>query len=415
MSRWVKIGSLCLEALASFLLLIYGTEALCLYPSALPNNNLKSELESQPDRKITKSVEWYSGAIDGHVYRRFLGSEDFYHGGGYWIQARNELRHGNRFTLNLRSVFYSGSVSEGYTQPTGNYHLFGFSGTYPKAVFGGTMKIRAIDIERQTVGSGLVIEEKEIAGVVVTWQNGPAKFSFIGDGTSTFKYDGDMRLWQLSLWNELVMIGGIYWFSDDEDDPFSLPTYYYIGSKINLSKNIKMLTEMGIRRDSPAQLVSIEYKKRIGTFDLNTRAQWRNYRSGFGYGFTRQIEHLYTSYDQYDKNFTNLANILTVDDNLEVIAANLDLSTKVNTDWQLHIINEGGRFLYRDHNANSYYFYRVASDHKLFDDGQEILTFFASNKVLTQSYLRPPFLYARKNKMNFRMFSHIGIEGRFRF
>ena len=182
----MKKGNLGQKLLITLFSLVFGTKAFGLYPSAPPNNNLKSELEKDPHRKITTSIDWYSGAIDAHLYRRYLGTEDFYHGGGYWIQARNEFRHGNRFSLNVRSVFYSGSISEGYTKPTGNYHLFGFSGTYPGKVFGGTMKIRAIDIERQTLGSGLMIEEKEIAGVVVTWQNGPTKFNLIGDGTSTF-------------------------------------------------------------------------------------------------------------------------------------------------------------------------------------------------------------------------------------
>lgn len=96
-------------------------------------------------------VDWFTAAVDGHAYMRLLGGQDFYHGFGYWVQGRTEFRPREKVHINIRSIFYSGSISGGYTEPTGQYHLFGFYVLWTDLIAGGTLEGRVIDIERQTV------------------------------------------------------------------------------------------------------------------------------------------------------------------------------------------------------------------------------------------------------------------------
>lgn len=108
------------------------------YPAALPNHQVGIEVDDESDRMIAK-IDWFSAAVDGQSYLRSLGVKDFYHGIGYWVQARTEFRPHENFHLNVRSVFCSGSFSGGYTEPTGNYHLFSFYGVWPETLAGGKL------------------------------------------------------------------------------------------------------------------------------------------------------------------------------------------------------------------------------------------------------------------------------------
>ena len=148
---------LCLVAL------IWSQKALTGYPSALPNSNLKQELEVDSDRVLTKSNHVLF-AVDGSAYQRFLGTKDFYHGTGYWLQFRTEVSPHELYKVNIRTIFYSGNSSSGYAAPIGFYNLLGLEGSWPSKINGGVLSGRVLDIERQTVGRGLLIQDREFFG-----------------------------------------------------------------------------------------------------------------------------------------------------------------------------------------------------------------------------------------------------------
>ena len=134
----MKITSLLLVLSFTFSAYADDTE----YPSARPNQFLKEEIENQPDRLITQKIEWFRAAFDGHLYVRTLGRKDFYHGMGYWTQIRTEFRPHEFFHLNFRSIYYSGSISSGYTRPNEDFTLASFYGKLPHKVYGGTLESR---------------------------------------------------------------------------------------------------------------------------------------------------------------------------------------------------------------------------------------------------------------------------------
>ena len=134
------------------------------YISALPNNNLYNEIKNQEDRLIPSS-DWFNAAIDGRVYFRGLGNTSFYHGGGHWTQLRTESRIQKFFSLNTRSVFYTGSNSNGYSFGNYNYHLFSFKAQLPLDNKDWQVFARARDLERKSIGRGLILQDKEMVGI----------------------------------------------------------------------------------------------------------------------------------------------------------------------------------------------------------------------------------------------------------
>ena len=173
--------------------LVFSQLAEARYPSALPNNNIKEEANNQ-DHRMIGEFEKFSLLTDGQIYFRNTGEEEFYHYLGYWVQMRMEVRPHDYLTLNLRSIYYSGSVSSGYTAPTGSYHLLGVSGEWPIQSDAYSFTGRVMDLERQTLGTGLLIEEKETAGVWLRWEWKNGYVKYLKEGTGGLIFTDDLTL-----------------------------------------------------------------------------------------------------------------------------------------------------------------------------------------------------------------------------
>lgn len=385
------------------------------YPSALPNNNLESEVHDEADRKIPQT-DWFSAAIDGHSYLRTLGTKDFYHGVGYWIQGRTEFRPHDSFHLNVRSVFYSGSFSGGYTEPTGNYHLFGLYGLWPQSIAGGKFEGRAMDIERQTIGHGLMIEEKEMAGVWLKWSRGDHYVKLLGEGTGGLLLGDDMANLEFQTFGGFFGGGTIWWTASEQSNlPQNRAALHYLTSSHEIGNTIKYFAEVGFRDSKYAGLLGLKVENAIGQLRLKSCIQGRYYDDGFGNNFVGAIQQMYVSYDQYDKRFTNAANVFVVDDNVYVYSLVLDLDYEFNESWIAHVRNEAGHFDYRQSDEKKFYFYRAGISYLPIRGREESLTVFASNKVLIDSYQRPPSNYSLNNLPLFKQNNFVGFEAAFRF
>ena len=88
---------------------------------------------------------------------------DFYHGNGYWIDLRSEFRPHPDLNLNLKFDVTQGTSSNG---PTYLAMMVPHVGVTFRAhsILGLEWEFRLSDIDRQTIGTGLFIEEKETVG-----------------------------------------------------------------------------------------------------------------------------------------------------------------------------------------------------------------------------------------------------------
>jgi hypothetical protein len=385
------------------------------YPGALNNHNLAEEISDQEDRIVPKA-EWATFAVDGQAYLRALESRDFYHALGYWIQARTEVRPSQFFTLNVRSIFYSGSVSGGYTEPTGTYHLVGLTGIWPKPVLGGTLMGRAVDLERQTIGYGLMIEEKEMAGLLVRWTRDSHSLKIIYNGTGGLTYTDDLANAQLDIFNGYIGAGVIAWTAGKESDlDKNRASLYYLTSGHDYENGLGYFIELGEREKKYAGLAGVKAKGQWAGLTYDSRLQARHYDQDFAKTFKRQIENVYISYDQYNKRYTNAANVFVVDDNVNIYSAIVDLNYAIDEAWSVQTLNEAGSFVFRNTKKQNFYYYRVAVKYKPLEGRQETITVFVSNKVLNDSYSRPPNDISLKNLSLFHQINFIGAEAAFRF
>lgn len=395
------------------------------YPSALPNHNLEEEVANDSDRLI-EGNKWISAAVDAHTYARTLGKNDFYHGIGYWVQARAEFSPTDYARLNLRSIFYSGSISYGYTVPTGDYHLFAFSGKLPSKVFGGVLEARAMDLEQVTLGKGLMIEDKETAGLMIKWTSADEYHSFkmLNDGTGGLVESDDLFNYELSLFKSLLGIGEIRWTeskaqSNLEKDRDAL---YYVNSEydfsLNENLNLSYELEVGNRTDAYAGLFALVMKHDGEAFDFYLKGQGRFYQDEFADTFVGNVEHMYVSYDQYDEAYTNAKNFFGTDDNLYVYSLIFNYAWRFSENYELSGDNEYGKFDFQSKDISAddlFYFYRIGASYYPNQARKDRLTMYVSNKVLMDGYSRPPYGDSLYSDPFFFKSKYFGLEGIFTF
>ena len=386
------------------------------YPSALQNQNLEAELEGDSDR-ILPQTEWFSGAVDGQSYLRSLGVKDFYHGVGYWVQARTEFRPNDFFRLNVRSIFFSGSFSGGYTEPTGSYHLFSFSGKWPEPIAGGTLEGRAMDIDRQTIGQGLLIEEKEMAGVYLKWSRDGHSVRLLGEGTGGLVLGDDLANLEFQLFDGFFGAGILGWTASDQSTLTKnrAPLYYLTSAQSFDDGGFGYFTEIGSRHSKYGGLLGLQHVAWGERWNVKSRLQARHYADDFGDEFVGAIQQMYISYDQYDKRFTNAANVFVYDDNVDVYSLIVDIDYEIDQLWSTHLRNEVVAFEFKDVAVKQFYFYRAGVSYFPLPNRKESLTLFTSNKVLTDSYSRPPRIYSLGNLPLFHEIGFWGFEAAFSF
>lgn len=394
------------------LVLLFCFETSAQYISALPNNHLKEELSEQPDRLIP-SHDVFSAAIDGLVYSRDLGTDDFYHGTGHWTQMRTETRIKEHARLNTRSIFFTGSSSYGYSRESYNYHLFGFTGILPEYIKGFSFSGRAKDLERQNVGRGLILQDEELNGILLNFGYGPFQLKHIMEGTAGYQSAGDIDYTELSVWNERLGLGHAEWTDDSgtSDNRKILKDYFYLFSTIELSNRLSLDSEFGVQNSQTGYMVALQYLSKY----LQTKAQYRRYQGGFLDEYIGNAQHLYTSLDQLDKDYTNPINILHKDNDVQAYSLKLDFRIPINQLFSFDAQNEIGRFDYSNIIHEDFYFFRTAIRYKPFVEREESISLYISNKILRNSFMTPPQNYDFSSASNFKMMSFFGADARIRF
>jgi hypothetical protein len=218
----------------------FAAETIIGYPYARANHDLRKEISDDGDRFIP-SYEKATFAVDGDIWQRTMGTQEFYHGFGYWLQPRAEIRPNSFFVVNVRGIAYSGSSSEGYANPFGIYALIGTTGIWPEQILSARLLIRAGDIERQTVGAGLLIQDREMNGGLLSLSNDYYEFRVRADSTGALVRGDDTLITDLSLFGGWFSSGAALWTASKAQShlPENRAAYFYVGSSHAIYGNLK--------------------------------------------------------------------------------------------------------------------------------------------------------------------------------
>ncbi len=376
-----------------------------LLPTSMQNSQLREQLESETDRVLPKT-EYFSFAIDGLAYLRSTGDREFYHGVGYWAQVRTEAQMNPKFRANLRTLLYAGSVSYGYASPSNQFHILGLTGEFD-GPFESQGKLRALDLERQTWGQGILVEDKEMNGLWLQFQTSEAEVNMRVNGTGTFYISDDTYNTELALWDGKLRGGLIEW----SEAEVSLP---YLG--VDFSGDVFSLKAEGIEyKDTRASLVKLgmSFEENFWTMQCNLVS--RQYSNGFLDLFVGKIQHEYISFDQYNKRMNNALNILSYDNHVQASSLNLLFDYAVTDQYKIYIDSEVGIFDFQDRDDRKYGFYRAGVAYFPFVPRQDIVQFYVSNKVMDNTGATRPSGRSIANSPLFFEHNHFGFETSFRF
>lgn len=108
-------------------------------------------------------------------------------------------------------------------------------------------------------------------------------------------------------------------------------------------------------------------------------------------------------------------NVFAVSDDAQVGAIHLDMNYRFSHFWDIESQNELGRFNFRTAPDDSYAFFWLGVTHRPLPARNDSITLFLTNKVLNDSYAKPPAARSFKNEPLFRRFTYAGLQAEFRF
>jgi hypothetical protein len=360
------------------------------YLAYAPNANLQEEVNSNPYRILPKS-EHFSFALDADFYKPvFWGGNnfiyykyDFYHGNGYWADLRGEFKANSNFAVNVKTTLTHGTSSNGPTYLALIVPHVGI--TYRQQGFlGFDWETRLSDIDRQTVGTGLFIEDKETDGGYAIAKQGIFTGKLMVDGTGSFTLDGGVIALDFNLWDGLL--GGTTLIQETETpiQPAQVMSTVYSRHEWK-NEGLGFAAEYGGDQAAKAGMVSVKYETDFDRLHLFVKPQFRSYGRGILGSLPRHIEHNYVSYDQNDKPFTNLMDIFAFGDHVETYTAMINLEFAVNIFYHLYVESEFIDFKYHDVQEIHEAFFRTGVKFFPFKDRPEEFGFLIGNKYLIAS------------------------------
>jgi hypothetical protein len=385
----------------------------CLIPSLgyskdrLTNYFLREQIENS-ELRVLPSNEYFVGGVDGHLFFR-PGEPSYYHG-GYWVDNFLEISPNNHLRFNLRMTFLNPAASYGVASDSDIHHFFGVSWKDNLKNMGLFLdaELEAIffDLDRQTLGVGLTLQDKEMSGLLMDVMKGETRFRFILDGTGGYNVDGDILYAQVDWKENLVGLSG-YIFDGDKKGFVSLySTYTY-------ANNIGHLLEVSERGGAVAYLLGMTHDFKSKWFESYLKIQGRGYGDSFAADIKGQVEHDYLSVEQEDKDFTDSMNIFVMDDDVIVAAIRWDFRWFWTQKFGLVSNNEYSIWDFERLDKEEHYFYKAGlflcpRAHK-----KECAELFYANKMTTA--LNNPKSNDRRNIFSFEEEEYFGFAARFSF
>ena len=399
------------------ILLFLPSTVFCYYPTTLKNSDLAEEISTQDYRNLKNVTDWFSAAIDGRVYRNSLGAKDFYHGNGYMLNLRTEIKVEDYYTLNFKSLFLSGSSSYGYEDPSTDNHFLALSTSYFSKFIPGHLILKTGDLGRVTLGLGIMVQEKETNGYAATWKYKDFTYQETSFGTSGLKGPGDLDSIEIFYKEKLMGLSALFWSDETDSDDFmegNLEDFSYeqeyifkkdmanplvsIFSKYNFFSNTSIYTELSSRNEVFGGLIGLNADQKVSSLNIHWNLEYRRYDKGFAAGFSNDIDHEYVTYDQLDKKFTNPINIFSYDDGVSVSSATFNIEYFVNDNFAFYSLNEFNNFHFgsvpkedmtwnnnyptRSERTFDVFFYKMGAAIYPKAERPDLFTFFISNKAL---------------------------------
>ncbi|MBC7397088.1 MAG: hypothetical protein H7333_06560, partial [Bdellovibrionales bacterium] len=242
---------------------------------------------------------------------------------------------------------------------------------------------RLSDIGRQTLGTGLFIEQKETEGGYVIARAEDFVAKVMVDGTGSFRLDGGVIGVDLSYQAGLI---GFTSLIQETETGFHAPqftgTFY---SKHQWDNGLAYGIEAGINNAASAGLGYLIYQQSVQNLNLWLKPQFRSYGSGILGSLPNRIQHIYLSYDQNDKPFTNLMDIFAYGDHVETYSVELKGEYVFNIFYQLFAQSEFINYQYHDRDPLKAVFVRAGFKFHPFKERSEEFGFLLGNKYLIAS------------------------------
>lgn len=374
--------------------------------SARPHNyELREQLEVDSNRVLNVS-DSYSLAVDGRLFRNFRGDE-YYHG-GYWVDAFAELRQIDPIRLNIRGMFYNPAASYGYSATSYFHALLGVS--YIDRI--GDFNLRGIffDLDRQTLGAGLTLEDKEMSGLIAEISNDTFGFKYLVNGTGGYDHSGDIWYYEAFLFNRVL---GLSTFKTNlRGKPF-----FNVFSIVPVGSYLEIAAEGSQRNLSYAGMASATVKSVSEMYTLKLKYQYRRYQESYADEIVSKIDYDSVSYEQRDYPVTNSMNIFSIDDNVTVNSIIFNGQAKLfkyenGARWIGLTENELYRFDYREREIKQGYFYKHSIGLCPIKYRDDCLMIYATNKSVHQK--TPTIVNDLGNRFLFEKAYYLGAEARFR-
>ena len=353
-----------------------------------PNANIQEEVEANPYRILPRSKNFFV-ALDADFFKPvFFGNDDasyykydYYHGNGFWMDLRTEYKPVQDLVVNLKLSITHGTSSNG---PTYLAEIIPRAAiTYRFKLLGFDWESRLSDINRQTIGDGLFIEDKDTEGGYLIGKRDDLTLKIMVDGTGSYQLAGGVIAGDANLWDGLFGATG---FINETATSFS-PSQFMgtLYTRKSWKNGLGFGAEYGGDTVAIAALAYVKYETNIDRLHLMFKPQFRHYGRGVLGSLPGQVEQNYVSYDQNDKPFTTVMDIFPYGDNVETYSAQLNAEYVVNIFYRFYAETEYADFNFHDRDPVKNFFFRTGVKLYPFKDRIDEFGFLVGNKYLIAS------------------------------
>ncbi len=329
----------------------------------LTNYDLGSTVAQQPWRKLPRS-DVFALATDVQVWKSWGNEYDYYHGAGYWVDFFSEYKVHPDLVINGKLSFVNGTTSYGYNGANRFYQQMGV--TWTPGIFGEgwSTLMRFFDLDRQTLGAGLWVDDLELSGFFWQIRKGDYFYQLYLPGTGGVLIPGDLFGQEL--------------FARNQDFDFGISSYYFhqvsyevseVPGVISIEKQDVSPTtgifirsrpdqppiygfELGVREGKWAGAGAVGYQNTTeDNFKWRGSLHYHQFQRGFAGVIAGRAQKDFLPYNVIDRPYDNPINELKRSDDVLTVSARLALRKKLGDHWYFESLNEAGRIQYRQGEA----------------------------------------------------------------
>jgi hypothetical protein len=207
------------------------------------------------------------------------------------------------------------------------------------------------------------------------------------DGTGSFRLDGGLAAIDVSFADGLI--GGTVLVQEIQTDfraPRLTGTLY---SRARLGNGFSYGVETGANTNASASLAYLEMKGNEGILAYRVKPQYRHYGSRILGLLPGRIMHNFVAYDQNDKPYTSLMNIMAYGDDVDAFTLQADAEVRFNVFYRIFAETEYVSWFFRGRQDIRTMFFRTGVRFTPFKDRDDEFAFLVGNRYLNASTLTP--------------------------